>query len=184
MREELEEVLFDVMCPPDLLQAHLGTEPGEKLSLDPTRVDRERERWTVRIAEPYRSTESFALSASGFAKLLQRLYDIDAPIDELPFVQGGDIITMRCTYDNTLDNPFLVEALSQQGPLAGSLDQIIQGPLADTLTHTGQLAMLRGMAGAPVKPESYARAAIVPGRVGLDQAPPGREFDGDASARK
>ncbi|MDH4063696.1 MAG: hypothetical protein OEW19_04795 [Acidobacteriota bacterium] len=78
----------------------------------------------------------------------------------------------------------LDEALSQQGPLAGSLDQIIQGPLADALTHTGQLAMLRGMAGAPVKPESYARAAIVPGRVGLDQAPPGREFDGDASVRK
>ena len=36
----------------------------------------------------------------------------------------------------------------------------------------------------PVRPESYARAEIVVGRVGLTQARPGREFDGDASARK
>jgi hypothetical protein len=62
--------------------------------------------------------------------------------------------------------------------------KLISGPLADALTHVGQLAMLRGMAGAPVRPESYARAEIVPGRVGLEQAPPGREFDGDASLRR
>jgi len=61
---------------------------------------------------------------------------------------------------------------------------LIQGPLADALTHVGQLAMLRGAAGAPVRPESYARADIVAGRVGMDQAPAGREFDGDASARE
>lgn len=66
----------------------------------------------------------------------------------------------------------------------GSINQLIQGPLADALTHVGQLAMLRGMAGIPVRPESYARADIVPGRVGPDQAPFGREFDGDASARR
>ena len=64
-----------------------------------------------------------------------------------------------------------------------SIEKLIQGPLADALTHVGQLAMLRGMAGAPVRPESYARAEVVAGRVGPDQAPPGREFDGDASAR-
>jgi hypothetical protein len=63
-----------------------------------------------------------------------------------------------------------------------SVEKLIQGPLADALTHVGQLAMLRGMAGASVRPESYARAEIVAGRVGLEQAPPGREFDGDASA--
>jgi hypothetical protein len=66
---------------------------------------------------------------------------------------------------------------------AGSLEKLIQGPLADALWHVGQLAMLRGMAGAPVRPESYARAEIVAGRVGLDQAAPRVEFDGDASAR-
>jgi hypothetical protein len=45
----------------------------------------------------------------------------------------------------------------------------------------GQLAMMRGMAGAAVRPESYARATIEAGRVGRDQAAPGREFEGDAS---
>jgi hypothetical protein len=65
----------------------------------------------------------------------------------------------------------------------GSIEKLIQGALADALTHVGQLAMLRGMAGMPVRPESYARAEIVAGRVGLEQARPGREFDGDASAR-
>jgi len=66
---------------------------------------------------------------------------------------------------------------------AGSIEKLIQGPLTDALWHVGQLAMLRGMAGVPVRPESYARAEIVAGRVGLDQAAPRAEFDGDASAR-
>lgn len=65
----------------------------------------------------------------------------------------------------------------------GAAEQLIQGPLADAFTHVGQLAMLRGMAGSAVRPESYARAEIVAGRVGLEQAAARREFDGDASAR-
>ena len=72
--------------------------------------------------------------------------------------------------------------LAGEGEFKGSIDKIIQGPLADALTHVGQLAMLRGMAGAPVRPESYARAVITAGRVGLDQETPRAEFDGDASA--
>jgi len=63
------------------------------------------------------------------------------------------------------------------------VDSLIQGPLSDALTHVGQLTMLRGAADAPVRPESYPRAEIVAGRVGLEQAAPGYEFDGDASAR-
>ncbi|HSL20356.1 MAG TPA: hypothetical protein VK886_02390 [Vicinamibacterales bacterium] len=74
--------------------------------------------------------------------------------------------------------------LGSDAPFAGSAEKLIQGPLADALTHVGQLAILRGMAGAPVRPESYARARIAVGRVGLDQAPPVREFDGDASERR
>ena len=63
------------------------------------------------------------------------------------------------------------------------VNSLIQGPLSDALTHVGQLTLLRGAAGAPVRPESYPRAEIVAGRVGFDQAAPGYEFDGDASAR-
>jgi hypothetical protein len=73
--------------------------------------------------------------------------------------------------------------LADTEPPENYTELLIQGPLADALTHVGQLAMLRGAAGAPVRPESYARAEIVVGRVGPDQAAPRREFDGDASAR-
>jgi hypothetical protein len=59
---------------------------------------------------------------------------------------------------------------------------IFQGPIADALTHVGQLALLRGLAGAPVRPESYARAQIRAGMVGPDQSAERVEFDGDASA--
>ena len=69
-------------------------------------------------------------------------------------------------------------------PPDGSIEQLIQGPLADAFTHVGQLSMLRGMAGAAVRPESYARAEILPGRVGREQAASRKEFDGDASAKR
>ena len=75
----------------------------------------------------------------------------------------------------------LDEVLAADGEFKGDINKLIQGPLADALTHVGQLAMLRGMIKAPVKPESYARAVITPGRVGRDQALPKAEFDGDAS---
>jgi hypothetical protein len=72
-------------------------------------------------------------------------------------------------------------ALADTSAASFSADVMFQGPIADALTHVGQLAMMRGMAGAAVRPESYARATIETGRVGREQAPPGREFDGDAS---
>jgi hypothetical protein len=57
------------------------------------------------------------------------------------------------------------------------LERLFRGPVADALSHTGQLALLRRLAGQPVRGESYARADIVTGRTGLDQAPPRWEFD-------
>jgi len=60
-------------------------------------------------------------------------------------------------------------------------DTIFQGPIADALTHVGQLSMLRGIFGAAVRPEAYARAKIRVGRVGRAQPATRVEFDGDAS---
>ena len=78
-----------------------------------------------------------------------------------------------------------LDARLAAAPVAeGDEKKLISGPLADALTHVGQLAMLRGLAGAPIRPESYARAEIVAGRVGLDQAAPGQEFKGDASVKR
>jgi hypothetical protein len=71
--------------------------------------------------------------------------------------------------------------LADPAPLGHPAETIFQGPVADALTHVGQLALLRRLAGAPVRPESYARAAIAVGRVGADQSAVRREFDGDAS---
>ena len=62
-------------------------------------------------------------------------------------------------------------------PLGQSCEKFIAGPIADSLTHIGQINMLRRMAGAPVKGESYARADIVSGRVGAVQTSPNVEFD-------
>ncbi len=45
----------------------------------------------------------------------QRWYEYDAPVDELPTINGGDVLRMKCTYDNSLDNPFVAEALEEQG---------------------------------------------------------------------
>ena len=75
-------------------------------------------------------------------------------------------------------------ALEAAGPECRPAEIIFQGPIADALTHVGQISMLRGMAGTPVRPESYARADIQAGRVGRDQPAPRAEFDGDASPPK
>jgi hypothetical protein len=66
--------------------------------------------------------------------------------------------------------------LASDQPLQASPEKLFQGPIADALWHVGQIAILRRMAGAPVKGESYYDAAIEIGRVGADQVPPKREF--------
>ena len=64
---------------------------------------------------------------------------------------------------------------------AHSADVIFQGPIADALRRVGQLAIIRGAAGTPIEPESYARAEVRVGRVGPDRQSMAKEFDGDAS---
>jgi hypothetical protein len=66
--------------------------------------------------------------------------------------------------------------LASDEPLGTSIERLFQGPIADALTHTGQLAMLRRAAGAPMRSENYARAEITRGRVGAEQASPRAEF--------
>ena len=67
--------------------------------------------------------------------------------------------------------------LASEQPLHGHVGKLFQGGLADALTHTGQIAMLRRMAGCPVRGENYYLAHIEKGRVGPDQVAPVREFD-------
>jgi hypothetical protein len=62
-------------------------------------------------------------------------------------------------------------------PLQRKPEKIFQGPIADALTHTGQIAMLRRAFGSPIRGENYYMAPIAAGRVGADQGDPGMEFD-------
>ena len=66
--------------------------------------------------------------------------------------------------------------LASNSAVDAPLEKLFQGPVADALTHVGQLAMLRRLARAPMKSENYYAAEIVPGRVGAEQASPKREF--------
>jgi hypothetical protein len=59
-------------------------------------------------------------------------------------------------------------------PMQAPVEKLFQGPVADALTHVGQLAMMRRLAGCPIKAENYFAATIEVGRVGADQAPPKR----------
>lgn len=67
--------------------------------------------------------------------------------------------------------------LASEKPLAVPAEKLFQGPIADALTHIGQIAMLRRMAGVPMKGENYFLAEITVARVGADQASPRKEFD-------
>jgi hypothetical protein len=67
--------------------------------------------------------------------------------------------------------------LAGDAPLGSSIEALFQGPVADALTHVGQIAMLRRMAGSPVRGENYFKAEIRAGRVGPDQAAARGEFD-------
>lgn len=66
--------------------------------------------------------------------------------------------------------------LASGEPLAYQPAKLFQGPVADALTHVGQIAILRRLAGAPVRAENYFQADIAVGRVGPQQTPPKREF--------
>ena len=66
--------------------------------------------------------------------------------------------------------------LASDEPVHGSLERLFQGPIADALTHVGQLAMMRRMAGSPGRGENLHAADIAVGRVGHDQAEPVQPF--------
>lgn len=67
--------------------------------------------------------------------------------------------------------------LASAATLHAPAEKIFQGPIADALTHVGQIATRRTLAGAPVRGENYFVADIAVGRVGPEQAPPRRELD-------
>lgn len=68
------------------------------------------------------------------------------------------------------------EVLATLPRLSCTAERLFQGPIADAFTHVGQIAVLRRLAGGPVRGENYFKAEITAGRVGPEQAAPVREF--------
>jgi hypothetical protein len=68
----------------------------------------------------------------------------------------------------------LARLLETDAPLSEDMssERLLHGPFSDAMTHAGQLAMLRRLAGAPVPPENFIVAAIQADRLGPDQAEP------------
>jgi hypothetical protein len=66
--------------------------------------------------------------------------------------------------------------LASAEPLQASAEKLLQAPIADALTHTGQLAMMRRLAGCPMRGENYFVATIEAGRVGMEQTKAAKEF--------
>ncbi len=66
--------------------------------------------------------------------------------------------------------------IASGAPLSETAGGLFQGPIADALTHVGQINMLRRLAGVPIRGENYHRAEIVTGRVGAEQAQAKKEF--------
>lgn len=71
----------------------------------------------------------------------------------------------------------LDDYIASDAPLHRAAEELFQAPIADALTHVGQISMLRRLAGHPVRGENYAKADIVRGRVGAAQTASRVEFD-------
>ncbi len=69
------------------------------------------------------------------------------------------------------------EYLASDAPLLAPVEKLFQGPVADALTHVGQLTMLRRLADAPIKGENYFKAEIVAGHMGTKQSTTRVAFD-------
>jgi len=68
------------------------------------------------------------------------------------------------------------DALASGEPIHAPADRLLQGPIADALTHVGQLAMLRRLAGSPTRGENIYVADIAVGQVGSEQPEPVAPF--------
>lgn len=83
----------------------------------------------------------------------------------------GDLKTEAARFRSVLHS--LSGDLESKLPLQGiTHEQLLQGPLADAMTHAGQLALLRRLAGDPITPENFVVAGIQKEDLSANQARP------------
>jgi len=58
--------------------------------------------------------------------------------------------------------------LASNDPLHAAPEPLFQGPIADALTHVGQIAMLRRLAGVPARSENFYVATITTGQISAE----------------
>ena len=68
------------------------------------------------------------------------------------------------------------DRLAAEAELAAPAERLFQGPVADALTHVGQLAMLRRLAGVPAHRENFYVAEIHAGQTTAQQPAPVKPF--------
>ncbi len=83
----------------------------------------------------------------------------------------------HCSWDDEVDRFYQIlskldKSIQGRRPREVSEEQLLQGPLSDTMAHIGQLLMLRRMAGSPVPSENFIYADIRKGVLGPDQPEP------------
>jgi hypothetical protein len=66
--------------------------------------------------------------------------------------------------------------LASGEPIHAPVERLLQGPVVDALTHVGQLAMMRRLAGSPTRGENFYVAAIAAGQVDAEQLEPIEPF--------
>lgn len=66
--------------------------------------------------------------------------------------------------------------LASDQPMHAAPEPLFQGPIADALTHVGQIAMMRRLASSPARGENFFVAKIAAGQVGADQPPAVQPF--------
>jgi hypothetical protein len=85
----------------------------------------------------------------------------------LPLGSWDEEVTLFYETLNKLDKSMLGGK-----PSGVTEEQLLQGPLSDSMAHIGQLLMLRRLAGSPVPSENFIFADIKAGQVGPDQPKP------------
>ncbi len=105
----------------------------------------------------------------GYAKIMLDEGEIDAGYwHEVPDLDWHGLVGLVHTTLQEMDDLLAAE---RRFP-AERLERLLQGPLSDSMTHVGQLAMLRRFAGSPIPAENFFEAAIRVGQVGPDQPDP------------
>ena len=94
----------------------------------------------------------------------------------------ADVQAEVIRFHTTLEE--LARLLESDAPLEGiTPEKLLQGPFSDAMTHAGQIAMLRRIAGSPVEPENFIYADIRPDNLSVNQPAPVKPGNRDGEWR-